>query len=117
MIKIPTKKIQQWTIALRSGAYPQTRGKLQDDDGYCCLGVACDVFIPREKLRINLENDFIIGTMPTNQPNAPIWLKRISESFNYITELELYELNDDHKFTFDEIADLLELVYIHKALD
>lgn len=30
---------------LRSGAYTQTMGCLQDETGYCCLGVACDRFM------------------------------------------------------------------------
>lgn len=29
--------------ALRSGDYPQTDGRLHNQDGYCCLGVACDL--------------------------------------------------------------------------
>lgn len=29
--------------ALRSGKYKQGRGHLRGDDGFCCLGVACDV--------------------------------------------------------------------------
>jgi hypothetical protein len=33
----------KWVEALRSGKYPQTTNYLKDDDGYCCLGVLCDV--------------------------------------------------------------------------
>ena len=29
--------------ALRSGKYKQCTGALRKDDGFCCLGVACDV--------------------------------------------------------------------------
>lgn len=29
----------RWIAALRSGDYNQCRGKLVDEDGYCCLGV------------------------------------------------------------------------------
>lgn len=32
-----------WVTALRSGEYQQTAGRLQDDTGYCCLGVLCDL--------------------------------------------------------------------------
>lgn len=32
-----------WTEALRSGDYPQGRGHLRGPDGYCCLGVLCDI--------------------------------------------------------------------------
>lgn len=36
--------------ALLSGKYPQTRGRLMDTNGYCCLGVATVVY--------NVENPF-----------------------------------------------------------
>lgn len=32
-----------WLKALRSGKYKQTRRVLHDEEGYCCLGVLCDV--------------------------------------------------------------------------
>jgi hypothetical protein len=33
----------KWLVALRSGDYKQTKERLRDDDGYCCLGVLCDI--------------------------------------------------------------------------
>ena len=33
-----------WCEALESGEYAQTAGYLRDPDGYCCLGVGCDVY-------------------------------------------------------------------------
>ena len=35
--------------ALRSGEYTQTDRALRDKDGYCCLGVACDLYRKTEK--------------------------------------------------------------------
>jgi len=35
---------QKWVRALRSGKYIQTSGALRTEDGYCCLGVLCDVY-------------------------------------------------------------------------
>ena len=35
--------------ALRSGEYTQTDKALRDKDGYCCLGVACDLYRKTEK--------------------------------------------------------------------
>lgn len=32
-----------WIEALRSGKYSQTNGRLHNDKGWCCLGVACDI--------------------------------------------------------------------------
>lgn len=33
----------KWIAALRSGLYSQTTGVLKDENGYCCLGVLCDI--------------------------------------------------------------------------
>ena len=33
----------KWIAALRRGEYPQTRGKLTDGEGYCCLGVLAKI--------------------------------------------------------------------------
>jgi len=34
---------QRWLDALRSGEYKQTMENLQDMNGFCCLGVLCDL--------------------------------------------------------------------------
>lgn len=47
---IDTAENKQLLIeALRSGKYKQCYGYLRTDDGFCCLGVACDVFIKKTK--------------------------------------------------------------------
>ena len=35
---------QKWVRALRSGKYTQAIGQLKTEDGFCCLGVLCDVY-------------------------------------------------------------------------
>jgi len=35
---------QKWVRALRSGKYKQASGQLKTEDGFCCLGVLCDVY-------------------------------------------------------------------------
>lgn len=37
--------ISKWIEALRSGKYKQSQDALHDSDGYCCLGVACDLYL------------------------------------------------------------------------
>lgn len=37
-------RIDRWATALESGCYDQTRDALRDHEGFCCLGVACDIF-------------------------------------------------------------------------
>lgn len=34
----------KWIAALESGEFPQGKGALRSDRGYCCLGVACEVY-------------------------------------------------------------------------
>lgn len=34
---------ERWIAALRSGGYPQDREQLRSSEGYCCLGVLCDL--------------------------------------------------------------------------
>ncbi len=36
---------RKWLKALRSGDYPQTHGILHDEEGFCCLGVLCDLAV------------------------------------------------------------------------
>lgn len=37
------KNVEKWIKALRSGDYKQGRGHLKTKDGYCCIGVACEI--------------------------------------------------------------------------
>lgn len=124
----PTKaQILKWTKALRSGKYKQTQGVLQDEKGHCCLGVACDVFIDKKNLKYkNLEDGSkaIAGELPEDQAVVPKWLTNIDNEFSKMYK-SLSTLNDEgfdypnvrSRLNFDEIADLLEAVYVHGALD
>ena len=38
------RTMQRWVKALRSGKYKQTHNVLQDNKGFCCLGVLCDLY-------------------------------------------------------------------------
>lgn len=44
---MPRTELQQlWVDALRSGKYSQTKKRLHDENGFCCLGVFCDLIDP-----------------------------------------------------------------------
>lgn len=123
-MEINKRQFNKWIKALRSGEYGQTTYCLEDRVGMCCLGVACDVLIP-EKFKVRVDG-YLDGTLPNEQPKAPEWIKEISENFQKITDIDLWRLNDNNydenksenygKFSFDEIADLLEAVYVHKVI-
>ena len=50
-MKLTKNHIRQWVEALRSGEYKQGNGNLcaegetPNEPRYCCLGVACDIFL------------------------------------------------------------------------
>lgn len=103
-------EIKKWVAALRSGEYKQTKKTLQDEFGYCCLGVACHVLYPE---KLVCQNGYILGAMPENQLYIPIWLKTIDYDFKTKTGVRLSELNDSGKYTFNNIANFIERVYIN----
>ena len=117
-MEVKKSDIQKWVKALRSGEYKQTKLSLSDDVGYCCLGVVCKVFIPEEKLIYNdYDKNRLLGIEPRSQTNAPEWIKEIRYNFiNKSQGEDLMRMNDSERYNFDEIADCLELVYIHKIL-
>jgi hypothetical protein len=119
-MKINKKQMLEWINALYSGEYTQAKNFLQDCDGagYCCLGVGCILFIPKEKLNID-EDGILIGSVPTkrNQPFVPEWLSGIANDFQRETGTCLTSLNDSGNYSFEEIGMLLQLVYVHKMLD
>ena len=113
-LAINMRQFKKWIRGLDSGKYAQTQGELENSDGYCCLGVACVLTIPKSKIII--VDDYLMGGLPKEKKYAPKWLKRINSHFKQKTRINLTTLNDDEDFTFSEIATLLELVYIHKML-
>lgn len=115
----------KWTEALRSGKYKQGKHYLRVDDNYCCLGVLCEISGLEGKFNGNTfhTNTYLYdGTssmLPTvlqNEYNIG-FSGRIFDVKGQPTSLvSLGELNDDG-YTFDEIADLIEAVFVHKVLE
>ena len=106
-----------WVKALRSGEYKQTRGQLRNEDRYCCLGVACDLY-GKHVLKGNgwkpfregiLSYTFLGegGTLPTQVVK---WLG-IRRSYGELKDgTNLMHMNDDFdpKASFEAIADVIE---------
>lgn len=128
---VSVDEFNEWIHALRSGKYIQGRQTLETvDHKFCCLGVACMVYIDAHNREMDkAKGDTLYGAVIDfdTQPAAPKWLALINDHFMSKAGRMLTDLNDDGltedgefilgAFTFDEIADLLELVYIHKILD
>lgn len=114
--KTDKKQFLKWLTALRSGKYSQTIGTLQDERGYCCLGVLCKVVIPKEKQKSY--NGQLEGCDPGEQPYSPIWAMLINDDYEKKNKHgnTLISLNDYHNNTFKQIASKLERAY-KKELD
>lgn len=113
------KQIETWIEVLRSGKFQQTQGALNNSEGYCCLGVGCKIFINTDKLQF--QDGYIYGVMPFEQSKSPLWLHGINSDFSNKSGMSLTTINDgailnnDSEktyFSFNEIADLLQIVYI-----
>jgi hypothetical protein len=117
----PTKaEIRKWVKALRSGKYAQGRIRLQDGENFCCLGVACKIFAPDYAT----DDGDLRGHLPAREFGAPKWLHAVGSA--PVFGQQLWTLNDlgetdkdgepiSDRLTFDEIADVIELKYIHGA--
>lgn len=126
-MKIPKDKIEIWIDALRSGKYKQGNKSLQPSKNeYCCLGVACKIFIDPKKIRLD-DLNLIFGGLPYHQENSPEWLNDLSDDFLQKTDVKIFHLNDhglldehgnyyENPLSFNEIADLLQAVYVEEVL-
>ena len=100
----------KWLEALRSGRYPQTREKLRDKVGFCCLGVACDISGKgtwKASLSSKGQQVFVISPYSSSKTCIPSPLR---EEIG-LTEAEhksLANLNDIRKATFSAIAVWIE---------
>ena len=120
---MPNKEnLREWVKALRSGEYEQTTGALRRGDGYCCLGVACDISGLgewRDKPDM-AESFYVIGDRPGESATLPRdvreWLGVESANPNLLDEhgnrhISAAFLNDTKGYTFDQLADAIERTY------
>jgi len=102
---------QKWVDALRSGEYQQTKGRLHDEDGFCCLGVLCDLYIKENNVEWELVNNGNYYEFQYKVADLPFsvveWSGIPSHNLMDISERTFAELNDKG-FTFNEIADVIE---------
>lgn len=102
---------RKWLVALRSGQYKQTTEKLCRNGAYCCLGVACDLYIKdggalsvRGNEDGSLSFDGADGGLPDKVQK---WLGLTSYLGN-LGSKNLATLNDKTGLNFLQIADVVE---------
>jgi len=97
----------KWIEALRSGIYPQTQKILRNDEGFCCLGVACDVFGARWKpARSSDSSYFAVAKGEAQSAIIPTPI-RDKIGLGADDEWTLTRINDNGH-SFAEIADWIE---------
>ena len=104
----------EWTRRLESGDYLQGRGKLQEQDRYCCLGVLCEIAVEQGVIQ---QPRFVGGVVTYGYYNTSVlpdsvahWAGitpegRLSQSIE--TWEDLTELNDNAGYSFKQIAEVI----------
>ena len=110
---------KNWVTALRSGEYSQCQGSLRRGDSFCCLGVACDLYakehtdgfwFTREETN-SVEFDSRTGVRSGVLPECvKDWLGMRTNTGIYedASGKNLPHLNDNQKWSFNQIADFIE---------
>lgn len=122
---------RKWLDALRSGKYTQTKQVLRDEDGFCCLGVACDIYDSSlweggtymgNDIDLHPEVNDAYGLIPFRSEGGDdvsdgYFFDVSVEEFceitgldkgHYVPTLTLILLNDEYGLDFNQIADVLE---------
>lgn len=92
----------KWIKALESGEYPQTRHTLQDENGYCCLGVLCSIALKSARIKFD-DKGFIGGQTLTSQPGVMKWAG-LKNPEGEIYKKVLLTLENDRGTSFKVIA-------------
>jgi hypothetical protein len=108
---------KKWVAALRSGEYLQAYSKLRSGARYCCLGVLCDLYAKDTGRGSWIGDHFAVNTVHYNLA-LPREVQSWAEVHNGVidcgTDTGFGEkvwactLNDMHKKSFAEIADIVE---------
>jgi hypothetical protein len=102
---------QKWVDALRSGEYQQTQKRLRTEDGFCCLGVLCDLY--GKENNVEWQHNEVVGYFYENHsfslPSSVVEWSGVEDGNPFVNDQtsSLGSLNDKGS-TFIEIADLIE---------
>lgn len=96
---------RKWADALRSGRYAQATGTLRNPDGFCCLGVACDLIDPEAWKADNRYLAFTFRGLALKFIPLPV---RRAIGISDAEVDVLIQMNDGMKKSFVEIAGEVE---------
>ena len=106
---------KKWIAALRSGDYKQTSFRLHGNDGFCCLGVLCDI-AEKEGICTSLKDHFGHVSYDETERILPNSVIQWSGASSHDPEVRdaagdlstLIEMNDRVDLGFKGIADVIE---------
>jgi hypothetical protein len=109
---------QKWVEALRSGEYTQGKFRLYNGRSYCCLGVLCNLYMNEKNetwyyLTSETSDNYYCDGESELLPVAVMdWAELNSGNGDPLVNVDvahsLAELNDTLKYTFAQIADVIE---------
>lgn len=129
-MSMKTEIKQKWVDALRSGKYEQGSEKLRSHQGYCCLGVLCDLYsqeqntewdfhgayeeenTPMDYWYFDGESEFLPESVrewagfSVASPQVKVYVTDDDEDDWFYNE-DIANLNDNG-YTFNALADLIE---------
>jgi hypothetical protein len=104
--------------ALRSGEYTQAKQRLRDGEGYCCLGVTCDVFqkVTGRGKWIKSQDPYYPYSFEVDGDNNGLglpdpvreWIGFDENEGSYKDSGYGLSSHNDEGDTFEEIADIIE---------
>lgn len=112
--KIPLPFFNEWVEALESGNYKQGQDWLFNDGSYCCLGVLCQI----QRTLVN-ECDMGVTSYCLHSSNPCFSVlnslgnfpEQVTVKLDNQVLISLAELNDEGKFTFEEIAEVIKEIW------
>lgn len=114
----PKQFRDKWITALRSGRYKQTTGYLKDEHGYCCLGVACNIYNKHFDNKVKMVKYGSIFRFDTEEEILPCKVQKAlslaSQNGAYksdklvASQLKSLAVDNDDGVSFKEIADIIE---------
>lgn len=120
---MPNKiNIQKWYNALMTSGRPQTTGTLRDENGFCCLGVGSDIASEEGVCNLELSETYGMARYDGASAYFPAsvadWFG-LAENPDVTVKVDgedihvcLSDLNDDHEWTFEQIAQALKENYL-----
>jgi len=98
---------KKWTEALKSGEYKQSSGFLQNQNGFCCLGVLCDLYAKENRI---IWKEELLGHRTVLPVEVMRWagLDRNNPYIDLDRPYSLAGLNDLGEHSFSQIAAIIE---------